>query len=64
MGNLNKSKETMQTVTAALKVEDHYPPKLKSPFWTKLYLVKVPLNVKIVQQDLLHRIRKQFLKIL
>ena len=32
------------------------------PFWTKIYLVKVPLNVKILQQDLLHR--KQFLKIL
>ena len=29
---------------------------------TKIYLVKVPLNVKILQQDLLHR--KQFLKIL
>mgnify|MGYP001398604930 CR=1 FL=1 len=34
--------------------------KSKSPFWTKIYLVS--LNVKIVQQDLLHR--KQFLKIL
>ena len=65
MGNLNKSKETTQTATTALKVatlEDHYPQKIKSPFWTKIYIVKVPLNVKIVEQDLLHR--KQFLKIL
>ena len=32
------------------------------PIWTEIYLVKVSLNVKIVQQDLLHK--KQFLKIL
>ena len=32
------------------------------PIWTEIYLVKVSLNVKIVQQDLLHW--KQFLKIL
>ena len=32
------------------------------PFWTKIYLVKVPMNVNIVKQDLLHK--KRFLKIL
>ena len=31
-------------------------------FQTKIYSVKVPLNVSIVRQDLLHR--KQFLKII
>ena len=36
--------------------------QLKSPFQTQIYLVKVPLNVNIVKQDLLHK--KQFLKIL
>ena len=36
-------------------LDDHYPEKLKSTFWTKIYIVKIPLNVKIVQQDLLHR---------
>ena len=30
MGNLNKSKETTQTATTALKVEDHYPLESKS----------------------------------
>jgi hypothetical protein len=61
MGNLNKSKETTQTATTALKVAPYRTIIHKSkdpPFWTKIYLVKVPLNVKIVQQDLLHR--KQF----
>ena len=33
-----------------------------TPFQTQIYLVKVPLNVKIVKQDLLNK--KQFLKIL
>ena len=32
------------------------------PFQTQIYLVKVPINVNIVKQDLLHK--KQFLKIL
>ena len=65
MGNLNKSKETTQTATTALKVA---PKRIivhknqNPPFRTKIYLVKVPLNVKIMQQDLLHR--QQFLKIL
>ena len=63
MGNLNKSKESTQTATIALKVpRGPLFTNLKSHFWTKISLVKVPLNVKIVQQDLLHR--KQFLKIL
>ena len=30
------------------------------PFATKIYLLKVPLNVSVVKQDLLYR--KQFLK--
>ena len=30
MGNPNKSKETIQTATTALKLEHHYPQKLKS----------------------------------
>ena len=30
MGNLNKTKETTQTATTALKVEDHYPLESKS----------------------------------
>ena len=66
MGNLNKGKKAKPTTTTALKVapyvEDHYPQELKSLILDQIYLVKVPLNVKIVQQDLLHR--KQFLKIL
>ena len=36
--------------------------QFKSLFQTQIYLVKVPLNVNIVKQDLLHK--KQFLKIL
>ena len=36
--------------------------KLKSPLSDQIYLVKVPLNVSIVKQDLLHK--KQFLKTL
>ena len=63
--NLNISKETKPTTTTALKVntlEDHYPQKLKFTLVDQIYLVKIPLNVKIVKQDLLHR--KQFLKIL
>ena len=63
MGNLNKSNHANgHHSIKGSALEDHYPQKLKSPFWTKIYLVKVPLNVKIVQQGLLHR--KQFLKIL
>ena len=66
MGNLNKIKETKPTTTTALKVhsnlEDHYPQKLKYPLSDQNLLSKLPLNVKIEQQDLLHR--KQFLTIL
>ena len=35
--------------------------KLNIPFRTKIYLLKVPLDVNIVQQDLFQR--KQLLKI-
>ena len=34
--------------------------QLKSPLSEQIYLVKVPLNVSIVKQDLLHK--KQILK--
>ena len=62
--NLNKSKELVTNtqhkithlgVPESASIEIH-------PFQTKIYLVKVPLNVNIVKQDLLHKI--QFLKIL
>ena len=57
MGNLNKSKKKNQVInTTALKLVP------QRTIWTKSYLVKVPLNVNIVKQDLLQR--KQFLKIL
>ena len=56
--NLNKSKELVTNTTAASK----YIPKSpricinqNPPFQTKIYLVKVPLNVSIVKQDLLHK---------
>ena len=64
MDNLNKSKETTQTATTALRLAPQRTiiHRNQNPsFWIKIYLVKVPLNVKIVQQDLL--LRKQFLKI-
>ena len=54
MDNLNKSKETTQTATTALKVAPKRTIIHKNsnpPFRTKIYLVKVTLNVKIVQQD-------------
>ena len=63
--NLNKSKKVLTSTTTASK----YIPKRpricinwNPPFQTQIYLVKVPLNVNIVKQDLLHK--KQFLKIL
>ena len=65
MGNLNKSKETTPTTTTTLKVAPQRTTIHKNsnlPFRTKIYLLKVPLNVKIVKQVLLHR--KQYLKIL
>ena len=52
MGIVNKIKETMPTTTTSLKVA---PKRIinhknwNSPFQTRIYLVKVPLNVKIVQ---------------
>ena len=59
MGYLNKSKKTTALKVAPQRTIIHKNQNL--PFLIKIYLVKVPLNVKIVQQDLLHR--KQFLKI-
>ena len=63
--NLNKSKKVLTFTTTASK----YIPKRpricinwNPPFQTQIYLVKVPLNVNIVKQDLLHK--KQFFKIL
>ena len=63
--NLNKSKKVLTSTTTASK----YIPKRhricinwNPPFQTQIYLVKVPLNVNIVKQDLLNK--KQFLKIL
>ena len=63
--NLNKSVRQVTNTTTASK----YIPKRtricidwNPPFQTQIYLVKVPLNVNIVKQDLLHE--KQFLKIL
>ena len=63
--NLNKSVWLVTNTTTASK---YIPKKTRicinwnSPFQTKIYLVKVPLSVNIVKQDLLHK--KQFLKIL
>ena len=63
--NLNKSKKVLTSTTTVSK----YIPKRpricinwNPPFQTQIYLVKVPLNVNIVQQDLLNK--NQFLKIL
>ena len=63
--NLNKSVWLVTNNTTASK----YIPKRtriciiwNSPFQTQIYLVKVPLNVNVVKQDLLNK--KQFLKIL
>ena len=63
--DLNKRENLMKNTTAALK---YIPKRLRicinwnPPFQTKLYLLKVPLNVNIVKQDLLNK--NQFLKIL
>ena len=63
--NLNKSKKVSTSTTTASK----YIPKRpricinwNPPFQTQIYLVKVPLNVNIVKQDLLNK--KKLLKIL
>ena len=53
--------------TSQLLLPQHYQEaqnlhQLKSPFQTQIYLVNVPINVKIVKQDLLNK--KQLLKIL
>ena len=63
--NLKKSEKVLTSTTTASK----YIPKRpriginrNPPFQTQIYLVKVPINVNIVRQDLLNK--KQFLKIL
>ena len=63
--NLNKSKKVSTSTTTASK----YIPKRpricinwNPPFQTQIYLVKVPLYVNVVKQDLLNK--KQFLKML
>ena len=63
--NLNKSKKVLNSTTTASK----YIPKRpricfnwNSLFQTKIFFVKVPLNVNSVKQDLLNK--KQFLKFL
>ena len=63
--NLNKSKKVLTFTTTASKCMPKRPRiciNWNPPFQTQIYLVKVPLNVNIVKQDLLHK--KQFLKIL
>ena len=60
-----KSKFFLTSTTIASKYIPKRPKnlhQLKSPFQSQIYLVKVPLNVNIVKQGLLHK--KQFLKIL
>ena len=56
--NLNKSEKVLTSTTTASK----YIPKRpricinwNPPFQTQIYLVKVPLNVNIVKQDLLNK---------
>ena len=39
----------------AYSLGDHNPQKLKSPFRTKIYLVKATVNVSIVKQIIFHR---------
>ena len=63
--NLYKSEFFSTSTTAASKYITKKPRiciKWNPPFQTKIYVVKVPLNVNIVKQDLLNE--KQFLKIL
>ena len=63
--NLNKSEVFLKNNTAASKYilrRHRICINWNPPFQTKIYLVKVLLNVNIVKQDLL--IKKQFLKIL
>ena len=57
--NMNKSEKL---VTNRKYSESKYTPKSARICINYFTLVKVPLNVNIVKQDLLHR--KQFLKIL
>ena len=63
--NLNKSKKVLTFTTIASKYM-HKRPRIcinwNPPFQTQIYLVKVPLNMNIMKQDLLNK--KQFLTIL
>jgi hypothetical protein len=58
--NLNKSK-SLDLYYHSIKVHPQESASIKN-FQTQTYLVKVPLNVNIVKQDLLNK--KQFLKML
>ena len=56
--NLNKSKKVWNSTTTASKYIPKRPTiciNLNPPFQTQIYLVKVPLNVNIVKQDLLDK---------
>ena len=52
---LNKSKKSLDFYYHSIKVrtqETHNLHKLKTPFQTQIYLVKVPIKVNIVKQNL------------
>ena len=56
--NLNKTEKRKIKITTALKfitLEILINKDENTLFQTKIYLVKIPVNVKIVKQDLLHR---------
>ena len=56
--NLNKSKKVLTFATKASKYISKRPRisiNWNPPFQTQIYLVKLPLNVNIVKQDLLHK---------
>ena len=55
--NQNKSENLMTNTTAASKYKSRRPRiyiNWNSPFQTNMYIVKVPVDVKIVKKDLLH----------
>ena len=49
--NRNKTEKKTNIQTT---IEVKIMVKIKIPFWTKIHLEKVPLNVTIVKQDLLN----------
>ena len=56
--NLNKSKKVLTSTTTASKYIPKRPKiciNWNPPFQTQIYLVKVPLNVNIVKQDLANK---------